>query len=91
MQRLIGIGRGPARVDALAASRVGVCALAVLASLAAHVTGGSTAAADLNDGYHAAFLAGAICAAAAAAVAAALLRPHASPAHSAGEAAAAQA
>jgi EmrB/QacA subfamily drug resistance transporter len=63
----------------------GALGLAVLASLAAHRTGGSTAVADLNDGYQAAFLVGAIFAASAAAVAALLLRP--SPAaHAAGEA-----
>jgi hypothetical protein len=58
----------------------GALGLAVLASLAAHRTGGSTAIADLNGGYHVAFLAGAIFAAAAAAVAAILLRSETSPA-----------
>ena len=71
----------------------GALGLAVLASLAAHRTGGSTAVADLNAGYQVAFLVGAIFAAAAAAVAALVLRSSqpAPAAHAAGETAAAEA
>jgi hypothetical protein len=49
VQRLIGIGRVPARADALAASRAGACVLAVLASLASLggcASAGSSAAAS---------------------------------------------
>ena len=58
----------------------GALGLAVLASLAAATTNGATAAgvemkAALNAGYHAAFLAGAVCAALAAGIALAFLRP----------------
>jgi EmrB/QacA subfamily drug resistance transporter len=57
----------------------GALGLAVLASVAAAVTGGDRSAAGLVDGYQAAFVIGTVFAVAAAAVAATLLRPSASP------------
>jgi EmrB/QacA subfamily drug resistance transporter len=72
----------------------GALGLAVLASLAAGRTGelaaaGLDAKAALNSGYHAAFLAGAVCAAMAAAIGALFLRPRAAAAGLAASAAAA--
>jgi hypothetical protein len=63
----------------------GALGLAVLASLAASRTesltsSGSDELAALTGGYHAAFLAGAVCAAAAAAIGVLLLRPAAAAA-----------
>jgi EmrB/QacA subfamily drug resistance transporter len=62
----------------------GALGLAVLASLAAWKTGGETAAASLNAGYHLAFVVGGVFAALAAGLAVALLRdrpmvPHGEP------------
>jgi hypothetical protein len=70
----------------------GALGLAILASIAAAVTKGRLAAGAatpeaLTSGYHAAFLAGALCALAASAIAAVFLRPRpmtdmaAAPAH----------